>query len=73
MLLSFLTENIEVSNLSVEIKKDPKDSAILETLLISHSDYLVTGDKVLLEFSSVYPVISLGEFYGLLFKFPEVS
>lgn len=72
-LLSFFTENIDIKKLSVEVKKDPKDSAILETLIMSHCDYLVTGDKVLLELSNLHSIISLAEFYNILFGFPQNS
>ncbi len=65
------TENIGIKKLSVEVKKDPKDSAILETLIMSHCDYLVTGDKMLLELSKLHSIISLAEFYNILFGFPQ--
>jgi putative PIN family toxin of toxin-antitoxin system len=61
-LLSLLTEEVDVKNCSVVVQKDFDDSPILETLITSKSDWLVTGDKVLLELQSDYPVISVSDF-----------
>jgi len=62
-LLSLLTENVDVKDCSVVVEKDLNDSPILETLVTSQSDWLVTGDMVLLELQSDYPVISVSEFF----------
>lgn len=61
-LLSLLTEEVEVNKCSVVVQKDPDDSPILETLIVSKADWLVTGDMALLEFQKDYPVISVAEF-----------
>src|SRR5579862_1494733 len=62
-LLSILTENIEIKDCSVIVKKDFDDSPILETLIISQADWLITGDMVLLELQNDYPIISVSEFF----------
>ena len=61
-LLSFLTEVVEIGECSVVVEKDPDDSPILETLVTSQSNWLVTGDKVLLELRDRYPIVSVSEF-----------
>lgn len=61
-LLSLLTEEVNIKNCSVVVQKDFDDSPILETLITSQSDWLVTGDKVLLELQSDYPIISVSDF-----------
>lgn len=60
--LSLLTEVIEIGECSVIVEKDHDDSPILETLVTSQSDWLVTGDKVLLELRNRYPIVSVSEF-----------
>jgi len=60
--LSSLTEVVEIGECSVVVEKDHDDSPILETLVTSQSDWLVTGDKVLLELQSDYPIISVSDF-----------
>ncbi len=60
--LSSLTEVVEVGECSVVVEKDHDDSPILETLVTSQSDWLVTGDKVLLELRDRYPIIPVSEF-----------
>jgi putative PIN family toxin of toxin-antitoxin system len=61
-LLSLLTEVVEIGECSVVVEKDQDDSPILETLVTSQSDWLVTGDKVLLELRDRYPIIPVSEF-----------
>ncbi len=62
VLLSFFTEVVDVTVISVPLEKDPTDSWILETLLKSKADYLVTGDKVLLDLANKFPILCLEEF-----------
>jgi putative PIN family toxin of toxin-antitoxin system len=62
-LLSLLTEEVDVKNCSVVVQKDFDDSPILETLILSKADWLVTGDAVLLELQSDYPIISVSDFF----------
>ena len=61
-MLSLLTEEVDVKKCSVIVQKDFDDSLILETLIVSQADYLVTGDMVLLELYNDYPIISVAEF-----------
>jgi len=62
-LLSLLTEEVDIKNCSVVVQKDFDDSPILETLIVSQADWLVTGDMVFLELQSEYPIISVSEFF----------
>lgn len=62
-LLSLLTEEVDVKNCSVVVEKDFDDSPILETLITSQADWLVTGDMVLLELKRDYPIISVSDFF----------
>jgi len=61
-LLSLLTEVVEINECSVIVEKDRDDSPILETLVTSQSDWLVTGDAALLELRDRYPIVSVAEF-----------
>lgn len=61
-LLSFFAETIEIKNITVEVPKDPKDSPILATPIESKANWLITGDKALLELKEQYPIITVNEF-----------
>ena len=43
--------------------RDPADQAVLQTLLTSNAQYLVTGDKDLLALAGAYPIITPSEFW----------
>jgi len=43
--------------------RDANDQGILQTLLVSRADYLVTGDKDLLVLSQDYPILTPAEFW----------
>jgi predicted nucleic acid-binding protein len=45
------------------VERDLDDSIILNTFLASGADFLVTGDKDLLELKVSYSIITLSEFY----------
>lgn len=62
-LMSMLTEEVDVESCSVVVQKDYDDSFILETLIISQADWLVTGDSDLLELKSQYSIISVTDFF----------
>lgn len=61
-LLSLFTEEVHIKTCSVIVQKDLDDSPILETLIASQANWLVTGDTVLLELQNTYPIISVSEF-----------
>jgi len=42
--------------------RDRKDQPILETLLAAQADYLITGDKDLLELAGKYPILTPAAF-----------
>ena len=62
-LISLLTEEVDVKSCSVVVQKDPDDSPILETLIASQANWLVTGDRALLDLKSDHPIISVAEFF----------
>lgn len=64
-LLQFLTEYILLDSNSPQeiVERDLDDSIILNTFLASGADFLVTGDKDLLELKVSYSIITLSEFY----------
>lgn len=68
LLLRFFAEFVELKKLDIKanVVRDPNDTPILTTLLVSHADYLVTGDNDLLCLKQDYPIITLGEFYDLI-------
>ncbi|WP_303285472.1 putative toxin-antitoxin system toxin component, PIN family [Marinobacter sp. SS8-8] len=67
-ILGLLAEVIEPAALPLESVRDIKDTPVLGTLISgiqTHSvDYLITGDKDLLELKEHYPVITPAEFWS---------
>ena len=55
-------EVIEPRSTMVEVLRDPKDTMILATLIISGADVLVTGDRDLLELRGKHPIQTPAEF-----------
>lgn len=70
-LLSLLAEEFDIKNYSVLVQKDFDDSFILETLIVSQADYLVTGDAALLELKKEYPIISVSDFFQKTMPYPK--
>lgn len=67
-MLPFFTEEIILESNHIIVEKDPNDSPILSTLVESGADYLVTGDKALLEFYPSHSVISVNDFYNIFYE-----
>ena len=55
-------EVIESHATSVEVPRDPKDTPILATLIVSGADVLVSGDRDLLELRGEHPIQTPAEF-----------
>ena len=55
-------EVIELGEISVEVAGDPDDAPILQTLIATHADILVTGDRDLLALREAYPIETPVEF-----------
>lgn len=53
---------VHVHSASVEVPRDPHDTPILATLIISGADVLLTGDRDLLDLRSTYPIETPSEF-----------
>lgn len=68
-LIRFFSEWVEIKNIKTNfIKKirDHHDEPILSTLIIGESNYLVTGDKDLLELNQDYPILTPNQFAEFL-------
>ncbi len=61
-LLRFRTTLADVSQSIVRVPEDPDDDFVLATLVVSRSDWLVSGDEDLLGMAAEYPVLSPAEF-----------
>ncbi len=59
----FLADIVEPDAQLDPLLRDPKDQAILGTLRVSQSDYLITGDKDLLELADRYPILTPAAFW----------
>ncbi|TAK76381.1 MAG: putative toxin-antitoxin system toxin component, PIN family [Gammaproteobacteria bacterium] len=68
-LIRFFTDVVDVKTndpLFGNELRDINDTPIINTLIISHADYLITGDQDLLVLSKKYPIISPNEFAKFL-------
>ena len=68
LLLTFFTDCVTLPKDSdnIGVVRDIKDTPILDTLLISKADYLVTGDKDLLSLKEDYSIITLADFHKFI-------
>ena len=55
-------EVVEVDAASVDVPRDPDDAPMLNTLIVSEADFLVTGDRDLLVLNQRYPIETPSEF-----------
>jgi len=63
--LTFLADLVESLETSDPRLRDAADQSILGTLLASNTNYLVTGDKDLLELADQYPILTPADFWQL--------
>ncbi len=63
--LAFLADLVEPLETSDPRLRDAADQSILGTLLASNANYLVTGDKDLLELADQYPILTPADFWQL--------
>ena len=68
LLLKFFTNFIDedLNKVTAEVERDIDDVPILQTFLISKSDYLITGDQDLLVLKNQYNILTLNELYSLI-------
>jgi putative PIN family toxin of toxin-antitoxin system len=59
----FLAEIVEPARVFEPSLRDETDQPILGTLLAGHCDYLITGDKGLLELAGTYPILNPAAFW----------
>lgn len=60
----FLVELVDASGTHEPHLRDPDDQPVLQTLIASKADYLITGDKDLLVLGDRYRIITPGEFWA---------
>ncbi len=62
--LMFMAEIVEPSGKVEKALRDRADAPVLQTLLASEADYLITGDKDLLALAAKYSIVTPAEFWG---------
>ena len=55
-------EVVELDAVGVDVPRDPDDAPMLNTLIVSEADFLVTGDRDLLVLNRDYPIETPSEF-----------
>ena len=60
--LRFEVELVDLTATEESVPADPKDEAVLATLIASKADYLVTGDHHLLALRDRHPILRPAEF-----------
>lgn len=63
-LVKLRSNFFSIERIKAIVPKDKNDNKVLATLIASASDYLITGDKGLLELSASYPIITPSNFVG---------
>jgi putative PIN family toxin of toxin-antitoxin system len=61
--LPFATEIVEPAVMPAEVVRDASDAPVLGTLIAAKADYLITGDKDLLELAGQYPIVTPAAFW----------
>jgi len=59
----FLARVVDPTKLEESQLRDPKDLPVLETLIASDADWLITGDNDLLVLADRYPVMTPADFW----------
>lgn len=62
-MLRFSAELVKPRGKAKVHPRDPNDLPVLLTLLVSKADFLITGDKNLLELAPYYPILSPAAFW----------
>lgn len=62
--LMLLADIVEPATGTDDELRDPADQPVLQTLLASNAQYLITGDKDLLALADAYPIITPAFFWG---------
>ena len=60
----FLADIVELSGTRDAQLRDEADQAVLQTLLVSNANNLITGDKDLLALADRYPIVTPAEFWA---------
>ncbi len=62
--LMFMADIVEPSTAKDVQLRDPDDQPVLQTLLASKADYLITGDKDLLALADRYRILTPADFWA---------
>jgi len=60
----FLADIVEPAAAQESRLRDPADQPVLQTLLTSDADYLITGDRDLLALAGSYPIVTPAAFWA---------
>lgn len=61
--LMFQADIVEPAGLPDDTLRDHADQSVLQTLMAAQAQYLITGDKDLLDLAGRYPIIAPAEFW----------
>jgi len=61
-LLRFRVEIVDIQDTHAVVPRDPNDAPVLAALIASGADYLVSGDKDLLELRNAYAIETAADF-----------
>lgn len=61
-LLPFFTTEVVIGDVAVSMPRDADDQMVLETLVAGQGEWLITGDKDLLELKDQYPILTPAAF-----------
>ena len=66
LLLRYKAEIVMIDGMDATVPRDANDNMVLATLIRSEADYLVSGDRDLLELQEQYPIITPARFVEFL-------
>ncbi|MCU0974794.1 MAG: putative toxin-antitoxin system toxin component, PIN family [Steroidobacteraceae bacterium] len=61
--LRYMTEPVDIAGVRVRVPRDRGDDVVLATLLASRADYLLTGDRDLLDLADRHPIVTARQFH----------
>lgn len=61
--LRYMTELVDIAGTRARVPRDRGDDIVLATFLASGADYLLTGDRALLDLADRYRVLTAREFH----------
>lgn len=61
-ILRFKCKIVDITGVNANVPADPDDSHILAALIVSEADFLITGDKGILDLKEKYKILTPAEF-----------